>query len=105
MMERCFFVDFPFFNTYFEHELDFSWERHKARLLAHGHDVTEEGNAPETVPFGYVMLADTWLLKDIVERYEGTYGVRLWKDLDYSAAMLQANPFHQVRAPAGQAPG
>ena len=41
-------------------------------------------------------LAETWLFKDLRERFSSSYGVELWHDLDYQAAMAQSNPHHQV---------
>ncbi len=98
-MERCYFVDFPFFNTYFEHELDFSWARHEARLAAHGHNASDPANAPMATPFGYTTIADWWMFNDVKERTAKSYGVEMVRDLDYSAALIQSNPYHRVRAP------
>lgn len=97
LMERCYFVDFPFFNDYFEHELDFSWARHEQRLMAHGHNLTDPANAPMAMPFGYTIIADMWMFTDLKEKHAGSYGVEMVRDLDYSAALIQANPHHRVR--------
>ena len=35
-----------------------------------------------------------WLLKDQKVLYEAHYGIHLKNDPDYSAALLQANPYH-----------
>ena len=99
MMDRCLFVDFPFFNKYFEHELDFSWKRHAKRLLAHGHNATASGNMAERIPFGYVTIADVWMFKNMTAYFDKHYGIEMWKDLDWSAALLVNNPHHQVRKP------
>lgn len=96
MMDRCLFVDFPFFNKYFDHELDFSWKRHAKRLLAHGHNATAPENIAERIPFGYVTIADVWMFKNMTEFFNKHYGVEMWKDLDWSAALLVNNPHHQV---------
>lgn len=53
LLERCLFVDFPFYNQHFAHELDFSWAHHKERLLESGHDPNATENQPERIPFGY----------------------------------------------------
>jgi hypothetical protein len=96
-MERCLFVDFPFFNKYFDHELDFSWKNHAKRLLEHGHNASAPENIPERIPYGYTTIADVWMFKDMREYFDKYYGVEMWKDLDWSAALLQSNPIHQVR--------
>ena len=57
LLERCFFVDFPFYNQHFAHELDFSWAHHQERLLRFGHDPNATENQPERVPFGYETIA------------------------------------------------
>ena len=41
-------------------------------------------------------FAETWLFKDLRKRFSSSYGVELWHDLDYQAAMAQSNPHHQV---------
>ena len=53
LLERCLFVDFPFFNRHFAHELDFSWGVHAERLLRFGHDANATEHQPQRVPFGY----------------------------------------------------
>ena len=53
LLERCLFVDFPFYNRHFAHELDFSWARHAERLLHFGHDANVTEHQPQRVPFGY----------------------------------------------------
>lgn len=97
LMERCLFVDFPFFNKYFEHELDFSWANHYERLLKFGHNATAPENIAQRIPYGYVSIADLWMFKDMKESFNADYGVEMWKDLDWSAALLQSNPNHQVQ--------
>lgn len=99
MMDRCLFVDFPFFNKYFDHELDFSWKRHAKRLLSHGHNATAPENMADRIPFGYVTIADVWMFKNMTEYFDKHYGVEMWKDLDWSAALLVNNPHHQVGKP------
>ena len=96
MMDRCLFVEFPFFNKFFDHELDFSWKRHAKRLLAHGHNATEPKNIPERIPFGYVTIADVWMFKNMTAYFDKHYGIEMWKDLDWSAALLVNNPHHKV---------
>lgn len=96
MMDRCLFVEFPFFNKFFDHELDFSWKRHAKRLLAHGHNATAPENVPDRIPFGYVTIADVWMFKNMTAYFEPHYGVEMWKDLDWSAALLVNNPHHKV---------
>ncbi|CAL8469681.1 g9222 [Coccomyxa elongata] len=95
MMDRCLFVDFPFFNKYFDHELDFSWEHHAERLLAHGHNATAPEDAPLMIPFGYKAIADLWMYRNMTEYFHKYYGALMFKDLDYSAALLVNNPHHQ----------
>ena len=53
LLERCLFVDFPFYNRHFAHELDFSWARHAERLLHFGHNANATEHQPQRVPFGY----------------------------------------------------
>ena len=53
LLERCLFVDFPFYNQHFAHELDFSWGHHADRLLRFGHDANATEHQPQRVPFGY----------------------------------------------------
>lgn len=53
LLDRCLFMDFPFYNKHFAHELDFSWAAHRARLLDFGHDPNATQNRPERLPFGY----------------------------------------------------
>ena len=92
MTERCFFIDFPFFHRVFAPELDFSWEAHKQRLAAFGH------NANVTQPFEIKFWKgedlNSWLMHDQKVLYEAHYGIVLKNDPDYSAALLQANPYH-----------
>lgn len=97
MMDRCLFVDFPFFNEYFEHELDFSWERHAERLLAHGHNVTAPENMPMEAHYIYSEIATTWLFSNIREHFGNSYGVEVKRDLDWHPAVIVNNPFYQVR--------
>ncbi len=69
LMERCLFVDFHFFNEYFAHELDFSWNRHAARLHAHGHNASLPENRPKTFASGHPTtsnlseVADVWMFR------------------------------------------
>lgn len=69
LMERCLFVDFHFFNDYFAHELDFSWDRHAERLLAHGHNASLPGNHPAPFASGHPTtsnfseIADVWMFR------------------------------------------
>ena len=53
LLERCLFVDFPFYNRHFAHELDFSWGSHAERLLRFGYDANDTAHQPQRVPFGY----------------------------------------------------
>ncbi|BDA51570.1 probable fucosyltransferase 5 [Coccomyxa sp. Obi] len=102
LMERCLFVDFHFFNEYFTHELDFSWDRHAERLLAHGHNASLPENIPAPFASGHPTtsnfseVADVWMFRDIPVHYERHYGIEVLADLDWSAALLQSNPFHQA---------
>lgn len=100
-MERCLFIDFPFYDDFFEPELDFSWGNHHDRLLAAGHDTREEANIPKRInsehSAGYKEIADTWLFKNLTEEFQHSYGVELWLDFDWTAALLQSNPYHKVR--------
>ena len=57
LLERCLFVDFPFYNQHFAHELDFNWAHHQECLLRFGHDPNATENQPERVPFGYETIA------------------------------------------------
>lgn len=96
------FVDFPFFNKYFSHDLDFSWKRHYKRMLEHGHNANNTQNIPARIPFGYVTIADMWMFQNITRYFDSHYGVEMWKDLDYSVALLVNNPNHKVGArPSG----
>ena len=99
LTERCLFVDFPFYNTHFEQELDFSWANHKKRLMALGHDVTAPENVPERQGYGWGSMAKTWMSEDLKEHYAPHYGVDLYMDLDWSAAYLQSNPHYTVQSP------
>ena len=60
LLERCFFVDFPFYNHHFAHELDFSWRRHQQRLLTFGHDPNATESQPERIPGGYETIGGTY---------------------------------------------
>jgi hypothetical protein len=93
-MERCFFVDSVFFNSHFTHALDFSWANHKQRLLKLGHDVSAPGNNPKDIPHAW---ADIWLFEDMHMYYKENYGVQVWKEPDWSAALLHSNPHHMVK--------
>ncbi len=59
LLERCFFVDFPFYNKHFAHELEFSWKQHEQRLLDFGHDPNATENQPERIPGGYETIGGT----------------------------------------------
>jgi len=108
LMERCLFVDFPFFNMHFEHDLDFDWDRHAARLLALGHNASAPENAPKRIASGHPStnsfpeIAGEWMFQNVSELHSTAYGVEIWKDLDWSAALLQSNPYHKVSASTAQ---
>ena len=59
LLERCFFVDFPFYNQHFAHEPDFNWKHHQQRLLGFMHDPNATENRPERVPGGYETMGGT----------------------------------------------
>ena len=44
MLDRCLFVDLPFFNNHFAHDLDFNWKHQRERLLSSGHDPDSTAN-------------------------------------------------------------
>jgi xyloglucan fucosyltransferase len=100
LTERCLFVDFPFYNTYFAHELDFSWERHSERLLAFGHNASAPENKPYWVGYGWQPVAEDWMFSDIKKLYSQSYGVELYHDLDWRAPLFQSNPIYTVRCHA-----
>ncbi|CAK0786745.1 hypothetical protein CVIRNUC_009959 [Coccomyxa viridis] len=95
LLERCLFVDFPFYNRHFAHELDFSWAHHAERLLHFGHDANATEHQPQRVPFGYDAIGETWLFKDLRKTFGQSYGVELFTDLDYKVALAQSNPYHK----------
>jgi hypothetical protein len=98
LTERCLFVDFPFFNSHFAHELDFSWERHAARLLGHGYNVSERTDEiPWRISHGWSSLAENWMFDDLKQLYAPHYAIEYWQDLDYSAGWMQSNPHYRVR--------
>lgn len=105
-MERCLFVDYPFYEDFFEPDLDFSWARHKERLLAAGHDTREEANFPTRIDSTNTatkkQIGDLWLFKNLTEEFQHDYGIELWKDYDWTVALLQSNPFHKVRLASSQ---
>ena len=102
LMDRCLFVDFPFFEEYFEHELDFTWSRHARKLLGLGHNVTDPANSPVRL-FNYLYnlqsVPDMWMNTNFRETFDHHYGIEIFKDHDWSAALLQSNPFHKVLHP------
>lgn len=93
LTERCFFIEFPFYEKSFAPGVDFSWARQSRRLQAAGHDVAEKPPLPMRAWTGEDVSA--WLLQDQKEHYEKHYGIMLLEDPDYSAALLQANPYHR----------
>lgn len=92
LTERCFFIDFPFFHRAFAPDLDFSWAAHSQRLAAFGHDVNT--SQPFEIKFWKGEDLNTWLMQDQKAFYNAHYGIVLKNDPDYSAALLQANPYH-----------
>ena len=44
------FVDFPIFNEYFQHELNFSWKDQQQQLIDQGHDPNSADNKPLQLP-------------------------------------------------------
>lgn len=50
LLDRCLYIDFPLFNDYFVHELNFNWGDHRARFLGHGHDPDSAENEPLQLP-------------------------------------------------------
>ena len=99
LTERCLFVDFAPFHTFFTHELDFAWERHQTRLAAAAHDVASRTYTLEHSRAGYNAFAEEWMFQDFRESLRGWQEVVLLDDLDYSAALLQSNPHYQVWRP------
>lgn len=94
LTERCFFIDFPFYHRSFSPDLDFSWDNHAKRLAAFGHDVNI--SQPLEIQFWKGEDLTLWLMHDQKALYDGHYGILLKNDPDYSAALLQANPFHRA---------
>ncbi|CAL5223455.1 g5974 [Coccomyxa viridis] len=92
LTERCLFINFPFYHKTFLSEVDFSWEHHTQRLMSFGHDVTK--TPPHPIQFWKGEDLSNWLLKDQKTLYEPHYGIHLKNDPDYTAALLQANPYH-----------
>ena len=43
-----------------------------------------------------MLFVETWLFKDLRKTFEQSYGVELFTDMDYKAAMAQSNPHHKV---------
>ena len=50
VLDRCMFVDFPIFNVYFQHELNFSWKDQQQQLIDQGHDPNSADNKPLQLP-------------------------------------------------------
>ena len=40
--------------------------------------------------------AEMWMFKDLRKHFAGSYGLELFGDLDYQAALVQSNPHHKV---------
>ena len=98
LTERCLFIDFPFYNTHFTHELDFNWERHAQRLLSHGYNVSARTDeVPWRISHGWASLAENWMFEDLKQYYAQHYAIEYYMDLDYSAGWIQSNPHYQVR--------
>ena len=93
LTERCFFIDFSFYEKSFAPGLDFSWTRQTQRLLAFGYDVREKPVLQ--IPAWTGEDVSAWLLQDQKELYKEHYGIMLLEDPDYSAALFQANPYHR----------
>jgi hypothetical protein len=89
---RCYFIDFPFYHRSFSPGLDLNWQAHAARLAALGHDVTAQ--PPLQLQFWKGQDLTAWLMRDQRVQYDDYYGIHLKNDPDYTAALLQANPFH-----------
>lgn len=102
LTDRCLFVDFPFFTKHLEHTLEFSWAKHAARLLGLGHNTTAPENAPRRIASGHPStnsfpeIAKEWMFSNMSLLYDKDYGIEIANDLDWSAALLQSNPFHMV---------
>ena len=96
LTQRCFFVDFSVFHSFFTHELDFSREHHQDRLVAVGHDVSSHTYMLEHSGAGYAAFAEVWMFQDFRNSLAAWQEVVLLDDLDYSAALLLSNPHYQV---------
>jgi hypothetical protein len=60
--ERCFFIDFPLYHKLFAPDLDFSWERHAARLRgSFGHDAN--ATQPRELKFWKGEDVSAWLMQ------------------------------------------
>jgi hypothetical protein len=84
-------MDFPLFDAYFKHELDFSWQNHEKRLLVH--NIT---HTMARIPTNFRAAAKIWLFKDMQQHYDMHHGIELPADIDYSAALLQSNDNYEV---------
>ncbi|BDA47125.1 probable galactoside 2-alpha-L-fucosyltransferase [Coccomyxa sp. Obi] len=97
--DRCLFIDFAFYEDFFQPDLDFSWKHHAERLVAHGHDPTKPPIEPKVLlgtSTGPVLeIAEAWLFQNLTEVYQGDYGIEVFDDCDWTPALLQSNPFHQ----------
>lgn len=102
--DRCLFVDFAFYEDLFQPDLDFSWKHHVERLLAQGHNPRKPPNEPKrlpgTGPGPISEVAEVWMLQNLTELCQPHYGIEVRNDcdcVDWTPALLQSNPFHQVR--------
>lgn len=50
VLDRCMFVDFPIFNEYFQHELNFSWKDQQQQLIDEGHNPDSGEDKPLQLP-------------------------------------------------------
>ena len=46
-----------------------------------------------------IVLAEMWMFKDLKKHFAKSYGLELFGDLDYQAALVQSNPHHKVCTP------
>lgn len=100
--ERCLFVDFAFYEDFFQPDLNFSWTPHVERLRAHGHDPTKPPNEPKPLPGTSIgplsKIAEVWLFQNLTEVYQADYGIEISNDCDWTPALLQSNAYHKVRS-------
>ena len=48
--------------------------------------------------------AELWMFKNLERHYARSYGLELFGDLDYQAALVQSNPRYKVRLLGSRTP-